>query len=823
MKNHIQFSKNNPQISSSATKEIKKAVTYKISSAISSFSQNHLKSSILKSSLKIKNKKGEKEGPISPRNKNRNLQQLKNNFSSKVLSAKQINIKENENIFNLNENQIDNNKFYKIRRETNKIIKDVCKSPYMVHLINKGNYKDSKVEYYPNYYNYYQICHLMDKKTFRLSLNYNEHLIFHDEQEYLMKYFDKNEQYIIMHYLLYKVYNRDRTVIADNPKKIMTDKQIKEMFKQLVKNNYQFDGNMEILDNIGVYFRMSFSNSGKIVLFLEKLQPVIRQSINFFYVKDMPKRLIPNCMPNLFPILKKKYKYLSVFLRLRKYNRSKKYGFYEEEKALREIEYDLKDSKNIKNKKNNMNLNTRNESEYKGRSSKSSNESNKVEENMLKNISLSSEKEKEKDDQEIIEPTKLKNHHNTNRRLLVDNDIYDLEVLLNKISPFFGGNIDYVRREKKRITIREDKKLFSLRDIKKMNANGKMEDNRKNSLYKIAEYQDNSLLENKKKIMENNRNYFKKVSKREIFQTGLKGPIAIKTSKNKLKRIKSSQQYFSRNEMKSSTNKSLSFKNIAKNRLYFKYGRDNHDNKIISKLKKSNIPTNQKKYYLKNTKSDFSSSDIQIPKVNISKNRKNFKDMTTVIYQKDIKNKIINQRNRNIFDFNNDGSGTNNKYDSSDNFFNININIPNNNNIYLRDSSKSVTQIENKENKFKDTKEFIENALLQKNKYTVKKFCSLKEFETLYDKIKAIGKLPKTRMFFHGNKYKGFSSTVFDFFKSKSSNGWEEQKEERSKIKDDYFLINMQNKLKKEEEKNKLLSKKFCSLKKLLKFPNIYS
>ena len=234
----------------------------------------------------------------------------------------------------------------------------------------------------------------MDKKIFRLSLNYNENLLFYNEQEYLMKYFGKNEQYIIMHYLLYKVYNLDRTVRADNPKKIMTDKQIKEMFKQIVKKNYQFDGNMEILDNIGVYFRMSFSNSGKIILFLETLQPVIKKSINFFYVKDIPKQLISNCMPNLFPILKKKYNYLSVFLRLRKYNRSKKNRFYEEEKALREIEYNLKYSKLIKNKKNNMNNITRNESAYKGRSSKSSNELNKVEENILKNISLSSEKKR---------------------------------------------------------------------------------------------------------------------------------------------------------------------------------------------------------------------------------------------------------------------------------------------------------------------------------------------------------------------------------------------------------------------------------------------
>ena len=814
MKNHLQYSKNNPQILSSTSKELKKTVTHKITSAISSFSQNHLKSFFKRNSLKIKNKKGEKDGQLSPRNKNRNFQQSKY-ISSKLLFTKQINTKENN--FSLNGNQVDINNFYKIRREINKIIKEAYKSPYMEHLINKGYYKDSKIEYYPNYYNYYQICHLMDRKTFRLSLNFKENLLYQDEQEYLMKYFGKNEQYIIMHYLLYKVYNHDRTVIADNPKKIMTNKQIKEMFKQLVKNNYQFDGNMEILDNIGVYFRMSFSNSGKICLFLEKLQPVIKKSINYFYVKDIPKHLIPNCIPNLFPNLKNKYKYLTVFLRLRKYNRSEKYGFYEEEKALREIEYNLKNSKLNKNKNNNMNANTHNESEYKGRSTNSSNESNKVEENFLKNISLSSEKEKDKDDKEIIVPTNLKNHHNTNRRLLVDYDIYDLEQLVNKISPIVGGNNDFVRREKKRITIREDRRLFSVRDLKKVNLNGKKEDKRRNSLLeKIAEYQDSSLLENKKNILENNKNYFKKIQKKEIFQTGLKGPIAIKTRKNKLKRIKSSQpQYFSRNEIKSPINKSLSLKIIAKSKPYFKYGGDNHDKKIISKLKKSNVLANQKKYYLKNSKSDFSSSDIQISKVYISKNRNIFKDMTTIKNKKEIKSKLMRQRNRNIFDFN-DVAGANNKYDSSEQDFNI----PNNNNIYLRDSSKSIINQTQLEHKFKETNEFIENFLSQKNKYNVKKFCTLKEFENLYDKIKAIGKLPKTKMFFHGNKYKGFSSTGFDFFKSKNGNEWEEFQEER---RNDYFLINMKNKINKEEEKSQVFSNKFCSLKKLLKFPNIYS
>ena len=75
-----------------------------------------------------------------------------------------------------------------------------------------------------------------------------------------------------------------------------------------------------------------------------------------------------------------------------------------------------------------------------------------------------------------------------------------MEVLLNKLSPSSGGNIEFVRRGKKRITIREEKRFFSLRDLKKMKENGIKEDKKRYSLLnKIPEYQDSSLMENKKK------------------------------------------------------------------------------------------------------------------------------------------------------------------------------------------------------------------------------------------------------------------------------------------------------------------------------------
>jgi hypothetical protein len=63
----------------------------------------------------------------------------------------------------------------------------------MEHLIKKGYYKNKEKKDYPIYYNYYQICHLINKKKFQLFTKYNEFLLTQDNQEYLLKYLENNE------------------------------------------------------------------------------------------------------------------------------------------------------------------------------------------------------------------------------------------------------------------------------------------------------------------------------------------------------------------------------------------------------------------------------------------------------------------------------------------------------------------------------------------------------------------------------------------------------------------------------------------------------
>lgn len=803
IRNQNQLTKNNPSIHPFSNNQLKKI----INNNLLSFPQNQIKSNFLRNSQKSRNKKEEKEKQNSFSSKNKD----KNTFSKNAFINQ---IKYNEN--NINKIQINIDSFYKIRKEISKNLKHKYKGPYMEYLIKKGYYDNYRKEDYPIYYNYYQIFHLMNKKIFSLSLNYNEFLLIQDGQEYLMKYFDNNEQYIIMNFLLYKVYDYDKSVIADNPKKILTNKQIKEMFKQLVKNNYKFDGNMEILDNIGVYFRMNFSNAGKVILFLEKLKPVLNSKINYFYIKDIPKYLIPNCMPNIFPNLKKKYKYLDIFLRLKKYDKIKKFGLYEVEKAIKELEFiDKNKSKSIEynkyNKYNLLNSNNNNEELIKNGIENnnyinSSNESNKPDEIFLENISLSSEEEDNTDNKDLIELSKIKNLHNENRRLLVDYDIYDYELLLNKFIQ--SGNVENLSRKSKKKSTRKDRKLFFNREIKRFNSINQKENNNK-ELHKIDENKENSLIVNKKKFILNDEKLFKKKTKEEIFKTSLKDKIDI-IKKNKKKPI--STQYFSKKDNKNDTK---NFQHLSeKNKIDFMLIKSK--NKLrISKIKRKELPSSKNKIkgLLRKTKSDISQSNI--PNINIFKEKN--KDLTK--YQEFIRLEKLFKRNNTNLDYIKSKGMT-----SVGNFIennNIESNLIDKN---LKGNSYSLINQTKLCSKFKETQKFIKDISLKNLKYKVKKFCTLKEFEKIYKTTKEMGLLPKNKMFFHGDKFKAFSTFAgMNLFENKKYNEWEDKKEEIRKIKLDYLMLSLKNKIKKNEIKNKLSVKDCTGLKEILKYSNIYS
>ena len=756
MKNKISPKKHNPSLIMQSTNiDIKRSVTKKY---MPSHQRNHLKGSLLRNSQIIKSKKDQKESITL---NNNNILHSSTLFFRPNLMNK---LKLKQNLITRKSKEIDIAYFYNKRKEIYKNFKNKYKGPYMEHLIKKGYYKNKEKEEYPIYYNYYQICHLMNKKKFQLYTKYNEFLLTQDNQEYLLKYLENNQQYIMMNYLLYFVYNKDECVMAENPKKMLKDEQIKAMFTKLVENNYLFDGTMEVLDNIGVYFRMSFSNSDKKVIFLEKLKPLIKSKIDYLYIKDMPDNLIPNVIPNIFPIIKNnnKYRYLYLYLSTKKYNgiKIRKYELYEDSKNNEDLELDTNNNKTkkydfIKNNKNNFNI------------SKSSHESNKEINNILGNITLSSNKEENTNNIISLEKNNNKNNNINGREY----DVKDIELFINKFMPMF------------------DKKKFN-------------NENKKNNIDKNND--ENSLIENKNNIIMNNKILFKKLHKKEIFQTSLKGQNGIynKNKKNKISSTRSiSSQLTKNNDSINYMNKNI---NIPSKKFSLKKGEKN------------------KKIFLRKTNSDLTQSILLN---NNSLKNKNISCYKTQNLKKEIIYELSAVQDKNSKDFLKFSSNENNVSVNSDNNNPINKNkkeLKKNIKYYFNDIITNNFASNNKRSNFKN---IYKNYFGDKNKFKIKKFPTLKEFEIIYEKTKESGMLPKNKMIFRTNKYRAFSDFSGNHFYDKTydlGNIWEEKKGGEINIKAEYYLMALKRKIKNDNKKNELLSKNFCSLKQISKYPNIY-
>ena len=115
------------------------------------------------------------------------------------------------------------------------------------------------------------------------------------------------------------------------------------------------------------------------------------------------------------------------------------------------------------------------------------------------------------------------------------------------------------------------------------------------------------------------------------------------------------------------------------------------------------------------------------------------------------------------------------------------------------------------------------NNYFGNKKYKIKKFPSLKEFENIYEKIKDLGLLPKTKMFFRGNKYRAFSNfSGNNSYQNKIYNEWEEKKNQEIKIKSEYYYMNLKKKIKEENKQKKNIFKNLTTMKEIVKCPNIY-
>ena len=193
-------------------------------------------------------------------------------------------------------------------------------SPYIYDLKDEeSEFKKKPAESF-TYYNYYLICNLIENKRCKFNSRYNDLLYYYNKQEYLIKYFSKNEIYIIINYLVHILYSKDIATIVKNPKKLLTYNEIRTMFNNLVNNNYHFIGTMEIMKGIGVYYKHKGNNNPtNAILNLENIKPIPGKKINYFFAKDIPTNQMPNCIPKYYLLEPEVIDYIKDFTEKRKY------------------------------------------------------------------------------------------------------------------------------------------------------------------------------------------------------------------------------------------------------------------------------------------------------------------------------------------------------------------------------------------------------------------------------------------------------------------------------------------------------------------------
>ena len=304
----------------------------------------------------------------------------------------------------------------------NKIYHKISKkytSPYIIEFTEREIHpKNKQVESF-TYYNYFLICNLISNKRCRFNLRYNEYIYEYNPQEYLIRYFSKNEIYIIMNYLLFIVYDRDISTKAKHSKKLLTYNEIRNMFNNLVNNNYNFVGSMEIMKDIAVYYKHRGSNNqnmNKVSSHLENIRPILGEKINYIYAKDIPNNQLPNCIPKYFQLEPVVFDYIKEFTNKRKYSKISRF-------------------------------NKNNQTAQRVKKRKQYYDSNKLKGNILTNISLFISKDKF-NVEESKEIKENKRNHNSFRRMKNDCDIDDVEILVEKILEGLGTKNDNYNNKK---------------------------------------------------------------------------------------------------------------------------------------------------------------------------------------------------------------------------------------------------------------------------------------------------------------------------------------------------------------------------------------
>ena len=492
---------------------------------------------------------------------------IKRNFESLLLNKKgnpkplkgRIYRNSLGNIFQINENTEINQKikeeknntlniFYNIRKQILRKIKKPYLNPYMENknnfnfLQNNNNYSYKYLPYKisssdrTTFYDYYQICYLLNKniKNYRLLSRLNDYLLLYDNQEYFMKFFNTDEQKIVMNYLLFIVYDKNIEVkLSKNSKKKVSERNIIDSFQNLKKYIYyqknknsdsKEENKMQEIDEKNNYFQMM------------NIKPVLKTNIKHIFIFDISKRLVPYFTPNLFPNLFFHSFYFKLYLNLRKNKLIKNIEslINEEQK-----EVEITSSKN-------PNFNDENKNYFEEIKQK-------IKENIKENIyNLNIEENNKGDITNISDNKKMNINYNNN------DENRDIEKLLYK----FNTITQTKRTKEKKMLLKNEKMKY--KQIKKWN----------NFLIKKREYNtikneenDNSLLENKNNIMLYNKRFFLKTAKKKtkaIFATSLNGTSFFSKNKTSQKSTNYNPNSIIKEKNKKINNNKIKTNNIIK-------------------------------------------------------------------------------------------------------------------------------------------------------------------------------------------------------------------------------------------------------------------
>ena len=753
-----------------------------------------------------KEKENEKTNKdITNKNVQRKITYKYNNFNfNKILKnivLKQHQQKTKKNSFY--KKKVGTRHFYFIRKQINQRLKNKYKSPYMLYLIEKGYYEHFKKSDYPKYYNFYMINYLMQKKRCKLTLRYYDNIFFYNNQEYLIRYFNRNEIFIIMNYVVYFVYNKDiRSIIKNNiKKKIISDEEIENMFNNLIKSNYNFLGTMEIFEDIAVYYRnvvMNNSNLSHMFFNLDNVKPILGQEIHYLYAKDVPVLQMPNSYPNFFPLEGVMLNYIKKFIKLRKFEKLKYNKIKNKSGEGTGVKFCRLENNENKNKGNDNNI--------------------------LMNLSLSMSKDKKVND-EKSESEENKYLHNSNRRLKIDNDIYDVETLIDKILNRYYGYYIKNKNNLKKIIPKKNETIFlkkekiyqrSVKRFKTTQIISTLDNQKKYFLSPRPLKQEKNIEKNMELIKDLNRNS-------GIFKTSLKKLNELQKTKGD----NSDKQLLIHNNgnNKGSNNNILSLKEglMPKSTNNLKLILFKRKEKINKEFTSPYTKLNILKYSVKSV--NINHNEIQKEGIdnNINKskynnnfiNDLNFKDFINM------ENKFKNNSEfRQILPSKKSSRKSQRNNSSARSIFNFN-----DKNMSIKTPIREVSSNSSSQKifffKFKDTSKFISNST--KNRYNVNKYISLKKINSLSRNKALTQKDIDKKNYYKGLSQKAFSTYSGINFDEKVVNVWESSnKIEGVTVKDAYITNNLFTKIKNFNSKNQNDFKKSSSFNEIIKCPNIY-